>query len=314
MKLKPIFIIVLLYLPVNHLFAQYIPMVEEGKFWIYIEHSNYDFPSPESGHAITFLGDTTINSLNYKKVYKLKLKGAHCPDVNEYPCWNFDTPYQTEEKKLISFIREDTTEKKVYNLPNSSMFCETEEHLIYDFSLSFGDSLNHCIYDFINANDIYATDWGTVESLDTIQRYGIDRPAIISYGIFYWQGLPPEGDVEIYQGFGLEFYGIFHEKLTFIRDYCEGQIEQCELILSESSLEKNQPIKIFPNPSTGIFQISLEEEKIEFIKVYSLLGELKSEFKNTNNIDVGGYPKGFYFLEIITKDNERIVKKILKEN
>ncbi|MFK7774967.1 MAG: T9SS type A sorting domain-containing protein [Saprospiraceae bacterium] len=314
MNFKKVLITALLFSPLNQLLAQYIPMVEEGKFWIYNVHSNPDFPSSESGHAITFLGDTIINSLNYKKVYKLELKGEHGCAVIEMPCWDFDYPYQTEEKKLISFIREDTTEQKVYNLPVSSIFCETEEHLIFDFSLDVGDSLNHCIYDFIDANDIYANDWGIVDSIKIIQRYGVDRPTLISNGIIYWQGLPIEGKAIISQGFGLDFYGIFHEQLTFISDFCEGEIDQCELILSASSIEKNNEVKIFPNPSKGVFHISLKEEKIEFIKVYSLLGELKSEFQNTDNIDISDFPNGVYFLELITKDKERLVKKVLKEN
>jgi hypothetical protein len=91
-------------------------------------------------------------------------------------------------------------------------------------------------------------------------------------------------------------------------------MDQCNLILSQNSIDKNKQINIFPNPSKGIFQISMEEEKIELIKVYSLLGELKSEFQNSNDIDISDFPKGVYFLEIITKNNERLINKILKEN
>ncbi len=314
MNLKNVLIISFFFLPFNLLLAQYIPMVEEGKFWIYNVHSNSDFPSSESGHAITFLGDTIINSLIYKKVYKLKLKGEHGCAVTEMPCWDFDYPYQTEERKLISLIREDTTEKKVFNLPIFNGSPASEENLIYDFSLSIGDTINTSIYDFIGAN-IYSDDgWGIVDSFDIIQKYEIERPTILSYGIIYWHGLPVQGQARIFQGFGLESYGIFHAGLTLLKDFCEGEIDQCELILSASSVEKSKEVNIFPNPSQGIFNISIEKEKIELIKVYSLLGELKSEFQHTDNIDISDFPKGVYFLEIITKDKERLIKKVLKEN
>jgi hypothetical protein len=82
--------------------GQYAPMVEEGKYWIYLNLYDYDPLRAVSGHAITFQGDTIINSLSYKKVYKHLLKGGH-PCMYP-PCWQFTYPYQTESKSLISLI------------------------------------------------------------------------------------------------------------------------------------------------------------------------------------------------------------------
>ena len=110
--------------------GQYIPIVEEGKYWIYLNYyiSAHEDLLPVSGHALSFEGDTTVNSINYKKVYKHLLKGAH-PCMYP-PCWQFTYPYQTESKSLISLIREDTLSKKIFNLPFSSFgFCDTSEHL-----------------------------------------------------------------------------------------------------------------------------------------------------------------------------------------
>jgi len=64
-------------------------MVEENKYWIYIDHSSIDFPSAYDGHAITIEGDTIINSETYKKVYWHELEGSNtCP----YYCWTPNIP------------------------------------------------------------------------------------------------------------------------------------------------------------------------------------------------------------------------------
>jgi hypothetical protein len=39
-----------------------------------------------------------------------------------------------------------------------------------------------------------------------------------------------------------------------------------------------------------------------------------AEFPNTNSIDISNLEEGIYFLELISKSNERIIKKIAKEN
>lgn len=61
MKSKLFQIIALIFLIANFSNGQYIPFVEEGKFWIYKSHENPDLPAPIFGHAITFKGDTIIN-------------------------------------------------------------------------------------------------------------------------------------------------------------------------------------------------------------------------------------------------------------
>jgi hypothetical protein len=80
---------------------------------------------------------------------------------------------------------------------------------------------------------------------------------------------------------------------------------------------KNQlsSIKIFPNPSPGIFTIGVENSLLETnISVCDVLGKhlLKQTFRNTSEptIDLSGHPKGIYFIEIVsngTKSINRIV-------
>ncbi|MBK9105983.1 MAG: T9SS type A sorting domain-containing protein [Saprospiraceae bacterium] len=294
--------------------GQYIPMVEEGKYWIYLNYYiSGDHLLPVSGHAITFEGDTIINSLSYKKVYKHLLKGGH-PCMYP-PCWEFTYPYQTESKSVISFIREDTLEKQIYNLPLLNWeFCDTAEHLIFDYSLGIGDTVNSCIYDFILAGLITETPAGIVDSIGARDLFGKSRNTIFTTGYLpYGQDyfIQP---ISIVEGVGLELAGIFFNPLSVLIDFCEGGINPCQLLSSNFGIENPKPINIFPNPTKGILHVSSEEVEIKSIRIYSTMGLFLAEFPITNSIDISNLEKGIYFLELISKSNERIVKKIAKQN
>ena len=243
------------------------------------------------------------------------MKGENeCPPW-EFPCWEFDLPYETESKWIMSFIREDTLERKIYNLPNSSNdFCETDEYLLFDFSLNIGDPLNSCVYETIWASSVYPSGGGIVDSINIIQTHDKLRSTIFTNGFFKVYGLPHETIIPISEGLGYKDYGIFYRVQSRFVDYCEDEIEQCNLILSNKLIKKEKKINIFPNPSNGIFQVSMEREKLQIIKVYSILGQLKKESKLTDKIDLSEFADGIYIMEIITENNERIVKKIKKEN
>ncbi len=310
MKIKPYQLILLIFFTPTLLNGQYTPFVEEGKFWIYENHLNSDFPSAISGHAITFLGDTIINSFTYKKVYQLNLKGEHdCPPA-QVPCWNFDYPYQTESKAITALIREDTLNKKIYNLLNSST---GEEALLFDFSLNVGDTLNNYVYESIWASTTKEFPGGIVDSIKVIETHGQLRNSIFTFGFYSIIGLPFELPIIISEGLGFTEFGIFYKPLSVFVDYCEGEIEHCNLILSNESTTLLKEIKVYPNPSNGIFRIETDEA-LKNIRVFSILGQVKIESKFTNKIDLSPLENGIYLLEITTDKEEIFIKKIKKEN
>lgn len=282
--------IIKLYLPVSIiLFAiapitvqgQYIPMAEEGKFWIYLNYYlSGDSYLPVSGHAKTFQGDTVFNSVNYKKMYRYNLKGYHnCPYP---PCWQFNYPYETESKVLIALVREDTIEKQVFILPLAYGFCDTTEHLIFDFSLEVGDTLNTCIYEFIGADPEYPIPMGIVDSIGVRELFGRNRNTIYTTGIQTYHGDPPIGALLILEGFGLETYGIPINQISGLWDYCEDEGLFCELLLSTTAIEEDKQVNVFPNPTQGELTVTIGDPMLgATCTIVDAVGRVAQSFKLT---------------------------------
>lgn len=72
---------------------------------------------------------------------------------------------------------------------------------------------------------------------------------------------------------------------------------------------------VYPNPSSEEISIKLEEYLIKKITFYNLLGQAIKSIpvnKNELKIDISEFAKNIYFLEVLTSDNKRFVKKIIK--
>jgi len=309
MKFKLVALILLLSFSTTDLAAQYIPFVEEGKFWFYMRHDNLDYPSAYSGYAISLLGDTIINNLNYKKVLQLELTGyGYYP----YQDWEFDIPYQTSSINTISHIREDIAEKKVYVLPIDS----TEEYLLLDFSLELGDTLNDYVYESIQA-DAWETDdtLGIVEDISLMDSYGIARNTFLTTGVPHTGGLLSEIEIRIIEGIGTSIYGIFsspYQPITF-ESFCEGGINACNILLSVRTYFINSGIDIYPNPSTGKVNVSPGSELIRSIKLFTVHGQFISELEYSHVIELDFLENGMYLLELKTESEKTFIQKMILE-
>ncbi len=231
------------------------------------------------------------------------------------PCWQFNYPYQTESKSLISFIREDTVSKKVYNLPVSPFgFCDTTEHLIFDFSLAIGDTVNSCIYAFIGASSITGTPAGIVDSIGALEIFGKTRNTIFTTGFDNYGQDFAITRISIVEGIGLEWHGLFFDPLSPLVDFCEDETGFCQLLVSNSPVERTKELTLFPNPATHTVPISAEEEELKGIRIYTMMGVFKAEFMNTNTIDLSNLVRGVYLIEVTFAHGGQIVKKVIKEN
>jgi hypothetical protein len=88
-------------------------------------------------------------------------------------------------------------------------------------------------------------------------------------------------------------------------------------ILSNENFELNN-VSIYPNPSKGIFTLSLGDIEPTSIVIYDITGKIISSNKNiitTNyetSLDISNASSGIYFVKI-EADNQSIVKRIIKQ-
>lgn len=87
----------------------------------------------------------------------------------------------------------------------------------------------------------------------------------------------------------------------------------CSAILSSSSFEAVANLKVYPNPSTGIFTIASEEELT--ITVYDIVGKvIKTQTINNGNntLNISNYNAGVYFLNAVSIQGETKTFKLIK--
>ncbi|MCH2232928.1 MAG: T9SS type A sorting domain-containing protein [Crocinitomicaceae bacterium] len=76
-------------------------------------------------------------------------------------------------------------------------------------------------------------------------------------------------------------------------------------------------IKIYPNPSSGVFNIKVDAGLIENVVIYNTAGvEVEKVYNITQssyNIDLSEYEDGVYLLKIITSSNQVITRLIIKK-
>ena len=87
--------------------------------------------------------------------------------------------------------------------------------------------------------------------------------------------------------------------------------------INEYQIEKSENFKIYPNPSTGIFNLDVKELGIRNwnLKAMNVLGQVVYQSSNiqhsTINIDLSHQPKGVYFLQI-SSDKDMITRKVVR--
>ena len=95
---------------------------------------------------------------------------------------------------------------------------------------------------------------------------------------------------------------------------CDTNIYNYLATLSNNnfSINNDNNIKIFPNPSSTIFKI-VSDTKIDKITLFDTLRkEILTQTQNNNEFNVENLSKGIYLIEIHS-ENEKIYKKFIKE-
>ncbi|MEO7174692.1 MAG: T9SS type A sorting domain-containing protein [Saprospiraceae bacterium] len=276
--------------------AQYIPMVEENKYWIYQSYYSNESNNIASGYSIKFKGDTTVNSISYKKVIKQGLSGTHpCPPGN-MPCFVFDIPFKTFSNELIGFVREEIADRKTYFRPIAGQYCAEDEYLLFDFSLDQGDTLDACKIEALGGHNTF----GIIDSITSEFLFDKNRSVQNTTGAVTYIGDPPIWAVKIIEGVGFENFGLFHMQgnLDVLYQLCEATMGQCNILSSNStSLPANEELTVYPNPANQVLKIESRSE-IEFLKIFDVNGKLMYSGTHKERIMIDELPEGIYFINV----------------
>ena len=75
-------------------------------------------------------------------------------------------------------------------------------------------------------------------------------------------------------------------------------------------------IKIYPNPTSDIINIDVQENQtLQSLMVYDMLGNKiihKNEFEAHNQLNLGNLAAGIYLLEIKDANDQQLIQKIIK--
>jgi len=242
------------------------------------EHSCFSSGFTQASYRYVMNGDTLINGLSYYKIER------------NYGLPFICGPYYPQGSGFVGAMREDTLARQIYFVPKDS----SNEHLIYDFSLSVGDTLPSFIAGVYGLSDL------TVSSIDSI-LIGTDYRKVFNSNSLnsFVEGIGSlAGLLEI------QILEITPQLICFTHDsielyhYFPGI--DCDLVTTINDPQfENSIINIFPNPFRTFCTLHVDSKSI-FI-LYNCLGiEVKRIvcFEGSNLFEREELPSGLYFYEV----------------
>ena len=259
----------------------YFPFPDPNSTWNYLKKDKSCMNLPEqctvNGSTLSYdvNGDTVINSKTYHKIFR-----------SNYLC----------------AIREDSL-KRVYRI----WPLDTEKK-IFDFSASIGDTVSFNPVGMVTGIDSVLIDnqyrKRFITGSDTIIE-GIGSMHNLIFDIIFYPDFAPTFDMLCYQR---------NDTVKFtnpVYNTCDTSFSYTILLGINEDVLRNK-LTIYPNPTTSQFTLKMElKESTElFVKLYHFTGQLiyLEEIGNvsgnyTQQIDLSGYSKGVYFVQISTENN-----------
>lgn len=294
----------------------YAPLLKNDRHWIYSQMA----PEEPAVHisvafALSMQGDTMFQGSLYKKIYQhtLRLNAASTSMLQ---------PKQILQSSLYAFIREDTIARKVYFLPLQDTFfaCQSTEHLLYDFSLLKGDTLNDCVLD--NLYEPFLMFLPQVDSIRWEEHLGSERRAFYTTGVFVNEGMLSFSPGQLIEGFGYKAHGLinFGRKGILVRfeDYCEGDFPQCGFVSasSEPNATPKLVVTVSPNPARDVISLQLDQhfqhETVIQVSILNAAGKVAQQTNcsamETVILDIHNLQNGMYILKIRGENVNAIAK------
>ncbi len=272
----------------------YVPLAVDGASW-FVRYDVMANPAPMDAlweyHAN---GDTIVDGQTYLKVFRreLELNASFMPPF--YPA----TAYE-----LAGLLREDSEERKVYAIllsEQSAYFsgCPTgEESLLFDFSLSVGDTASFCV---LPGPDIM----GEIEitAIVPIMLWGHETSAFESFVGSYYEGIGSDFGLFEEMFAPVKSQGNRYVVSTFLEYYCRET--PCDFVVSTAELHEETSLIISPNPATTETWLQLPENaqltQAE-IELYSPTGNLLYTGKPTNRfhkVETAHLATGLYLIRL----------------
>ncbi|MBP1629346.1 MAG: hypothetical protein H6Q15_239 [Bacteroidetes bacterium] len=280
---------------------QYIPMVKPG---LQIWTTYFGITETPVSHYNRFAlteEDTVIESETYKKLY-----------------WFQDSVFNSSTAECIGGIRENDNRQVFYKGKAEYDHEYWPNRMLYDFSLSIGDTFLGNINTYLRVLSI-----DTVE-INNIQRRKFNIIEIFRADTNYMEGVGNwiEGIGDM-QGILYSIYHLLiHSSGGFLRCYeYNGELqyhygkEGCSNTVGLNDIEKDKAeILVYPIPAKDDINFSCSF-MIKDIEIYDIMGRrvLKTEVKDySKTINISSYTKGSYIAKLNTEQG-LVSKKFIVE-
>lgn len=306
---KVYILVVILSITVGIKAQSYIRMLDTTNVWsVYcggITTNNEDFRQTDK---LLFIGDTIVHDTLYRKLFARV----------------YTTPTDSALHYLCA-LREDTALRKVFKRNNPAM--PTAEELLYDFSLSPGDSLVLSL-DFYNHPSPVK-----VDSVASKYFAAYNRKVMYIKSFYQLAGSWYSTNIEWIEGIGKvnamgkligpidEFETKVNELLCFSNSnqmlYQNTTYNTCLIIhVGIDEVKKITDFSIYPNPTREYLEVEMPQITTEVRLIISDAAgnEILSRtiYNQKTRIDLKDFAKGMYFVKIVSTEGVSI-QKIIKE-
>ncbi len=286
----------------------YKPFLAEGKIWVEDYWSDADMPGwgcdgpPDNKNEChtdyyKIEGDTVINNVPYKIMYRRSKNNSPYAESNEYG--SFYT---------YAFLREDTQLKQVFIHESSFYFnlneaCsdffefQNQEFKFYDFGLNIGDTIKSCHF-------------GNTIIFREPFKQEFNGDSLLNYNGFFVESLGylngPLAEIENAEYGGTSLKCVYVDGVS-LYGYCSS-----EMLSVESEAKSSNPLTIFPNQVEN--NLTINSPINQTIMVYDLLGKqvyAASIIKGKNIIDLSFLTPQLYVLNA-SNGKARVSQKFMK--
>lgn len=249
-------------------------------------------------------GDTTINQITYKKIYRryLEIPESYYSPRPFYPI----SPYT-----LVALMRDDIETRKVYaiileeDIHTACML--NEEVVLYEFPLNAGEQVDFCILNGTGIDpfvyEIYEDQlWG-----ETVKAY---RFVSLIYSVRYYESIGTDnGPFEKF----IFAYGKFYY-ITYLRYYCIDCDDQF-VVATEDYEATPADTKLIPNPASETVRIQFSQpELVTSFQICNLYGNVvHTQETNTTTeytLDISKLAAGVYLVYFYNQNHVLEVKKL----